>query len=147
MVRARTQMAYSLVAGPNPQCSGRGRLDDVDLNGTDLGRRSGTMKAPKTRCSSSAWCCSRTGWRTAFGSKPSTTWPPILVSRLPVKYQTVRLDRRRQWSVMGPQVRIWHARGQGSRGVTVARHSLTVTGGTDLCEPTHHPKHVKTTLS
>jgi hypothetical protein len=38
------------------------------------------------------------------------------------------------------------SRGQGSRGVTVARHSLTVTGGTDLREPTHHPEHVKTTL-
>jgi hypothetical protein len=40
-------MADSLVAGPNPQCSGRGRLDTIDLNGTDLGRRSGKMRAPK----------------------------------------------------------------------------------------------------
>jgi hypothetical protein len=40
-------MADSLVAGPNPQCSGRGLLDTIDLNGTDLGRRSGKMRAPK----------------------------------------------------------------------------------------------------
>jgi hypothetical protein len=39
------------------------------------------------------------------------------------------------------------ARGQGSRGVTVGCHSLTVTGGTAVYEPTHQCRHVKTTLS
>jgi hypothetical protein len=86
-------MADSLVAGPNPQCSGRGRLDTIDLNGTDLGRRSGKMRAPKAPATErpepligSCWVRSheqlrttagRSGHRTFLRSANHSTYSPL----------------------------------------------------------------------